>query len=161
MLGEVRVMSAGAVLLMMLAATSGAASSPRSISVRQEAKEWVVDAAAPSATGDASTRVDVHLTSRAGYHVNMEYPMAFLPSPDATVKFEGTRVALRPVSTAPCQGASQEVCSASLKVPFIPPSGGSARVAGVFAFSVCSAERCLIQKVPLSIELGASAPARR
>jgi hypothetical protein len=67
-------------------------------------------------------------------------------------------VPLRPETTTPCPGDAKQVCSASLVLPYTPPAGGSARVAGVFAFSVCTAERCLIQKVPLSIAV--PAPAR-
>ena len=151
-------MNPGATLVGALAALAGAASSPGPASARAEAQEWVVDAI-PRPAGSASA-VDLHLVSRAGYHVNMEYPMAFVPSPEATVKFQGVRVPLRPGSTAPCQGDGKEVCSVSLVLPYVPPPSGSARVAGVFAFSVCSAERCLIQKVPLSITAGLPPPAR-
>lgn len=149
-------MSAGAALAVVLAALQGAAPSPPPAPVRAEAKEWVVSAG-PRAAGAGSAAVDLQLTARAGYHVNLDYPMAFAPSPDATAVFAGARVPLRPVSTAPCQGDGKDVCSVSLVLPYAPPADGPARVAGVFAFSVCSAERCLIQKVPLS--LAAAPPA--
>lgn len=149
----------GAALVLMLATLEAAAPAPDPAPVRAEAKEWAVDASLRAA-GGASAVAEVHLVSRAGYHVNLEYPMAFLPSREATVKFQGARVPLKPVSTAPCRGDQREVCSVSLELPYTLPSSGSARVAGVLAFSVCSAERCLIQRVPLSLAAEPPGPAR-
>ncbi|HVO21062.1 MAG TPA: hypothetical protein VMU15_17505 [Anaeromyxobacter sp.] len=122
---------------------------------RAQGPEWAV-AAEPGASGGPV--VDLRVEARAGFHVNLEYPMAFSPSPSATARFQGTRVPLRPARTAACPGDGKEVCSATLELPYLPPPAGAARVAGTLAFSVCSAERCLIQKVPLSLEVASPAP---
>ena len=108
-----------------------------------------MDLQPPSVNPGKPSTVGVRVASRGGYHVNLEYPMAFRPSPESTVTFEGSRIPLRPVATSPCQGHPQESCAITLDLPFVAPAGGEGRLGGTLAFSVCSAERCLIEKVPL------------
>jgi len=139
-------MSAAAAMAAILAALPLPAPPPAP--VHAEAKEWAVEA---SPHGAGAAAIELHLTARAGYHVNLDYPAAFVPSAEGTVRFESARVPLKPSSTAPCQGKAGEVCSASFVLPYSPPAAGPVRVAGTFAFSVCTAERCLIEKVPVSV----------
>jgi hypothetical protein len=114
-----------------------------------EGDGWSVSLAPPtSRTGKPST-VSVQVNSRGGYHVNLDYPMAFRPSADSTVSFAGAHIALHPTSTLPCEGRPKESCSVTLDLPFVAPAAGEARLGGTLAFSVCSAERCLIEKVAL------------
>jgi len=146
-----RVRAATAGLLLAL----GAARADPPAGPRAEGPEWAVEAR-PGASG--SPLVDLRLEARAGFHINLEYPMAFLPSREATARFSAARVPLRPARTTPCPGDGKEVCSATLELPYGQPPAGAARVAGTLAFSVCSADRCLIQKVPLSLAVGPAVP---
>lgn len=34
--------------------------------------------------------IDLHLAARAGYHVNLDYPVAFVPSPEGTHRESAT-----------------------------------------------------------------------
>jgi hypothetical protein len=133
----------GLVLASGLAA--GADSAPAS---RAEKAEWSVRLEAPAAAGKAAIAV-LHLAARAGYHVNLEYPISFRPAPGSAA---GTaeRVALLPSSKEPCQGRPQETCAVRLELPLPAAGVAAAPVSGTLAFSVCSADRCLIEKVALS-----------
>jgi hypothetical protein len=114
---------------------------------------WSVRLAPPTSRVGKPSTVSVQVSSRGGYHVNLDYPMAFRPSAESTVTFEGARIPLRPSSTSPCEGRPKESCSVTLDLPFVAPAAGEARLDGTLAFSVCSAERCLIEKVPLGTRI--------
>jgi hypothetical protein len=92
----------------------------------------------------------LRVTARGGYHVNEEYPMSFRPAGDATAGLGGDRVALQARTRAPCGGEGGGACEVTAPLPFVPPAPGEARLSGTLAFSVCTAERCLIEKVPLA-----------
>jgi hypothetical protein len=130
----------GLVLASGLAA--GAEAGPAS---QAEKAEWSVRLEAPA--GKAAIAV-LHLAARAGFHVNLEYPISFRPAPGSAAGAE--RVALQPASKEPCQGRSQETCAVRLELPLPAAGVGAAPVSGTLAFSVCSADRCLIEKVALS-----------
>ncbi len=68
----------------------------------------------------------VEVKAGAGYHMNDEYPVTFAPE-------DGGRLQLKEQAT---------LTETSLSVP-VP------NVAGTFAFSVCSKDACLIEKVAL------------
>jgi hypothetical protein len=143
-------MSARTILLGLVAtAAVAAASEPAD---RAEGTAWVVRVGAVKAAGGAPS-VDLHLTSRAGFHVNLDYPMAFLPASESTVGFAAARVPLRPAARTPCQGDGDTTCAVVLALPFSLPVEGEPRLAGTLAFSVCSPERCLIEKVLLRATL--------
>jgi hypothetical protein len=143
-------MSAGAILLGLV--TLAASATPSPPSDHAEAAEWAVRMERaehhPGAAGGPAV-VRIHVTSRAGYHLNMEYPVGFIPAPECTAFPERGRIPLRPSSTRPCQGHPDESCSMTLDLPGIAPEKAGARVAGTLAFSVCSSESCLINKVAL------------
>lgn len=114
-----------------------------------EGAEWAVRMDRPAAGAGGAGTVELHLDSRAGFHVNLDYPTAFIPSPGSTVTFSEARVPLGPKTRTPCPGRAQESCAVTLELPYAAPEKGEVRLAGTLAFSVCSEERCLIQKVPL------------
>ncbi|MBL9037240.1 MAG: hypothetical protein JNG84_01875 [Archangium sp.] len=104
----------------------------------------------PTSAGE----VIVSIEARAGYHVNADYPVKFTTAKDATVTFASPAIPLRDVlHKTPCEKQPTEACAASAKVPFTAGAAGDAVVAGTLAFSVCSAEQCLIEKVPLRLTL--------
>jgi hypothetical protein len=119
---------------------------------RAEAAEWSVQVGGVSGQGSGA-RVELHVAARAGYHVNLEYPMAFRPGPGSTVRFTAPRVPLTPSSPTECEGRPNETCAVVLTLPLQLPEKGPAHLEGTLAFSVCSKERCAIEKVSLSATL--------
>jgi hypothetical protein len=84
------------------------------------------------------------------------YPMSFRPAPAATATFQGEKVALgEGADRTSCADPPGEACAVSAPLRFTAREAGEARVAGTVAFSVCSPERCLIEKVPLSATVAA------
>jgi hypothetical protein len=96
---------------------------------RVERPEWV-------AALDKST---VALTARAGFHINPQYPMKFSYANGAVI--ERARFTFEPCAREP-----KESCVA--RAPVIMPA--SLKIDGVLAFSVCDAERCIIEKIALT-----------
>jgi hypothetical protein len=110
---------------------------------------------AARASAQATARVVV--TARGTYHVNRDYPMSFRPDPASTATFPSEKVALgEGAARTACKDQPDEVCTVSAPLAFTAPDSGEARIAGTVAFSVCNADRCLIEKVPVS----AAVPAR-
>ncbi len=138
------------------AAPSGTSQAPTSPpSDRGGEQTWTVSLETPAARAGQTSHAVARITALAGYHVNLEYPLSFRPSPEATVEFQGARIALTPASRAPCPGGGKDTCSITAEIPFTAPRAGEARLAGTLAFSVCTADRCLIEKVTLSSAVSA------
>jgi hypothetical protein len=118
----------------------------------QEAAAWAVTLAllSPLRAGVAATAT-VQLIARAGHHINLEYPAAFRPDDRSTVTFDGARVPLAVGASSPCPGRAGETCEQTLALPFTPAKGRS-RLSGTVLFSVCTAERCLIERIALGAE---------
>jgi hypothetical protein len=118
----------------------------------QEAPAWAVTLALPSPlrAGVAATAT-FQLIARAGHHVNLEYPTAFKPDARSNVTVAGPRVALATVGTRPCPGRPGETCELTLALPFTP-GAAQRRLSGTVLFSVCTAERCLIERIALGAE---------
>jgi len=138
----------GAAFGLLLAAGLAAAadpSVPASLPVsRAEKPEWTVRLEAPGPAGHGAGVV--HLAARAGYHVNLDYPIAFRP----TAAGAPEKLALTPASKEACQGRPAETCAITLDLPASAAGPARAPTAGTLAFSVCSADRCLIEKVALT-----------
>lgn len=105
----------------------------------------------------AEAQAVARLTARPGYHVNPDYPLSFQPDPaDGGARFAHGRYALKEsVEKTACAEAASDTCAVRAKVPFVAGSAGQHVVSGIFAFSVCSPERCLIEKVPVSATFSA------
>jgi hypothetical protein len=93
------------------------------------------------------------VTAQPGFHVNPEYPVNFRPEGSESVKFSGERVALNAGTKTPCADKAEDTCKAEFPFTATPEKAGPAKVAGVIAFSVCSADKCLIEKVPVSLAI--------
>lgn len=100
---------------------------------------------------ESSAALTVKATS--GFHVNPEYPVTFKPEGFEAVKFDGERVQLSPGTRTPCAEKAEDACTVEFPLPVTPEKAGAGKVAGVFAFSVCSAQKCLIEKVPLTLAI--------
>ena len=142
-----------------LCAGLAADAAPPAAPASAEAEAWAVALELPPRLPAGAPAVAlVRLTARAGHHVNLEYPASFKPAADATVTFSGARVALAVREPAPGAGRPGETCQVALALPFTP-GAARPRLAGTVAFSVCSADRCLIERVALSA--GAAGPVAR
>lgn len=93
----------------------------------------------------------VTIASKNGFHVNPEYPVAFKPEGSQGVTFADERVRLENGTRTPCEANAEDACKVEFALPVTPEKAGTATVAGVLAFSVCSADKCLIEKVPLTL----------
>jgi hypothetical protein len=120
-------MPAGRCLLLLLLAACPRPSEPQVAPV---------DAGIPYAV-DCKPEGDkqrIEIEARAGFHLNAEYPANFKPQ-------DGGRIELNDImEKLPCPGDPSHNCAASACVP---------RVDGVVAFSICSKDTCLIEKVPV------------
>lgn len=103
---------------------------------------WL-QAVSPIAAGTPAT-VEAVLVAKPPYHTNAEYPHKFklgaappgLSYPETTVK--GMQV-------SPERGV--------LRIPVQAQSPGTATVSGALSFSVCTDERCLVEKRELALNL--------
>jgi hypothetical protein len=93
------------------------------------------------------------VVAREGFHVNPDYPVAFKPAAESTVKFGGDRVPLDDGRKTPCAAKTEDACQVDFDLPFVAGEAGSNQVRGVLAFSVCSADKCLIEKMPLTLAI--------
>jgi len=100
-------------------------------------KKEPAPAAAPYAltTARDGDGLRVEVKTSGEYHVNDEYPVSF--SPD-----DGGRLQLKDaVTKSACAGDATVHCAAAIPVP---------NAAGTLAFSVCSKDNCLIEKVAIA-----------
>jgi len=137
--------------LSLLALALAACTKPPAAAAK-EPFEVSLTARDPWAVGtESSASLTVKATS--GFHVNPEYPVTFKPEGFEAVKFTAERVQLTAGSKTPCAEKAEDACSVEFPLSVTPEKAGPARLAGVFAFSVCSAEKCLIEKVPLTLAI--------
>jgi hypothetical protein len=146
-----RLALAALALLLPVTAVRGGEPAPLPPS-RQEAPPWTValELPLPLRAGVTATAT-IRLTARAGHHVNLEYPAAFKPDASSTVTFGGPRVPLTLAASSPCPGRPGETCEVALALPFTP-GAGRGRLSGTVLFSVCTVERCLIERISLGAE---------
>jgi hypothetical protein len=109
----------------------------------------------PAWTAAEATHARVHIEARAGYHVNADYPLAFAPAEGpadrTSADFASHRVPLAPGMREACAGTGHDACTVDVLLPFTPRAGEELRVSGKVLFSVCSKDRCLIEKVPIEL----------
>lgn len=93
--------------------------------------------------------------ARNGFHINPDYPVAFRPEQIAEgIKFDRERYQLQnSAERIACSKGSEHVCELRGRVPFTAASPGDHRVTGILAFSVCNAEKCLIEKAPIDVRV--------
>ncbi len=85
-----------------------------------------------------SSAVEIQVDAKNGYHVNEKYPYKFKPAASPGVTYAS------PAFNA--DAAKLEEKRATMTVRFTPEGKGDKTVAGLFAFSLCSADQCLIEK---------------
>ncbi len=116
------------------------------------AYELNLAASGPWAAGKESNAA-VTVTAKPGFHVNPEYPVTFKHEGSEAVKFTSERVALTPGTKTPCADKAEDACKVEFPLAVTPEKTGPAKVAGIVAFSVCSADKCLIEKVPVTLAI--------
>jgi hypothetical protein len=94
-------------------------------------------------SGQAAT-VEIVLVAKAPFKVNDKYPYKFKVKEGAGLKYPGPVIK---------EGVKLEKMRAVLPVPVTPESAGKKQIAGRFDFSVCTPERCLIEKRELALAI--------
>lgn len=89
--------------------------------------------------------VEVVLTAKAPYHVNDKYPIKLKLKETPGVKYENMTLGKDAVKL--------EAMKAVLPVSFTPDGAGKRTIAGQLAFSVCTEDKCLMEKRDLALEV--------
>jgi hypothetical protein len=97
------------------------------------------DAYEAGKAGDATITID----AKAPFHVNDKYPYKFKLKESAGLKF--------PSPVVGKDAAKLEKMRVTMPVGFVAESAGKHTLAGVLSFSVCTDEKCLIEKRDLSL----------
>lgn len=102
---------------------------------------WL-EGSSPVPSGPA--QLQAVLVAKPPYHVNAEYPHKFTFSePPAGLEYPEKIV--RGMQVTPERGA--------LRLPVVAKSAGPSTVSGTLSFSVCTEERCLVEKRELQVAL--------
>lgn len=103
----------------------------------------------PSGSYEAGkpAQAQIVLDAKAPFHVNDKYPYKFKPKEQAGLSF--------PSPVVGKDNVKLETARATMTVPFTVQSAGKHTLAGQFSFSVCTDDKCLIEKRDLSLVLEA------
>lgn len=88
---------------------------------------------------------EIVLNAKPPYHVNDKYPYKFKIKEAPGLKFANLVVAKDAVKLEPAR--------ATVPVAFTPESAGKHTVAGQLSFSVCTDDKCMIEKRDLALEI--------
>ena len=160
---QVLQLSAALVLLSLLAISLAACErKPSSTSdgtppiAQSKGDEFAVSASVegPLSAGSEAAFL-ARVEARKGFHINAEYPVSFRPSTGSEgIRFERERYPLQEsAERVPCAKEAKDACELRARVPFTAAAPGDHRVGGILAFSVCSEEKCLIEKAPLEVHV--------
>jgi hypothetical protein len=105
-----------------------------------------MEAKGPFAAGKPAA-VNVVLTAKGPHHVNQEYPHK--------LKLKATDGITYPQAVIGRDAMRISNTQAEFSVPLTPSRSGKLTVGGDFAFSLCTADRCLIEKRALALEIQA------
>jgi hypothetical protein len=89
--------------------------------------------------------VEIVLTAKAPYHVNDKYPIKLKLKETPGVKYDNLTIGKDAVKLEPMK--------AVMPVSFTPDGAGKRTVAGQFAFSVCTEDKCLMEKRDLVLDV--------
>ena len=106
--------------------------------------------ASGSYTAGKKGEATIELLSLGPYKVNDKYPYKFKIKQSDGLKLDNKVIAKDSVKL--------EKTRAVMLVPFTPESAGKKTLAGQFAFSVCTDDRCLIEKRDLKLAFDVAAP---
>lgn len=89
--------------------------------------------------------LEVVLVAKAPYHVNDKYPIKLKLKETPGVKYDNLVIGKDAVKL--------EATKAVMPVSFTPDAPGKRTVAGQFAFSVCTDDKCLMEKRELALDV--------
>lgn len=89
--------------------------------------------------------VAVRLNAKGPHHINQEYPHK--------LKLKATDGVTYAQAVIGRDAMKIDNSQAQFSVPFTPNRSGKITVGGEFAFSLCTADRCLMEKRPLSLDI--------
>jgi hypothetical protein len=114
---------------------------------------WRVQVSAPkTAKVGAHGLMEVTVETRAGYHLNDDYPLNFKPAGTAQVTFDAAKIEKANATLSPCNGG-EHACRAKVPVGFSAKTDGTLKLTGTLAFSACNDANCLIEKIPVSADV--------
>jgi hypothetical protein len=114
---------------------------------KESAFQLVLTAPSKVEVGKAAVFTIV-LTAQGGYKVNEEYPIKF--------QFSESKGVSPAKQTVTKDDVRLEKTQATMPLTVTIPTPGKHEVSGKFSFSVCTDERCLIEKRDLRVEVNAS-----
>jgi hypothetical protein len=91
----------------------------------------------------APGEAEIVLVALGTYKVNQEYPIKYTLENSVGVDY--------PVSVVKRDRAKVEHARATMTVPFVPRAAGDQRIVGEFAFSVCTDQKCVLEKQALGV----------
>lgn len=91
---------------------------------------------------------EILLTAKEPFHVNDKYPYKFKAKEGPGLKFAA------PVTNK--DAVKLETMKATMTLGFTPEGAGKHTLAGQFSFSVCTDDKCLIEKRDLALEITAN-----
>jgi hypothetical protein len=94
-----------------------------------------------SYTLNQAANLELVLTAEEPYKCNEQYPYRFNATPGAGVTF----------ATNPVRSMNVGKQRSTMSIPFTPTAPGNQTVTGELSFSVCTEDKCLIEKQSLSI----------
>lgn len=89
--------------------------------------------------------VVLQLRAKEPHHINQEYPHK--------LKLKATEGLTFPQSVLGKDAMKIATMSAELSVPFTPSKSGAFSIGGDFAFSLCTSDRCLMEKRALAVAI--------
>lgn len=114
--------------------------------VAEGAFELKIRGAGPFEVGKPAT-AEVVLLAKAPFHVNDKYPYKFKLKEAAGLSF--------PAPVVGKDAVKLETQTATMSVPFSAKNAGKHTLSGQFSFSVCTDDKCLIEKRDLALDLEA------
>lgn len=117
---------------------------PAQAAYHESAFDVVIRPMPPFAAGKPGV-VEVELAAKGDYHMNDTYPYRF-----KTHAAEGVAYG---AATYSKDAMKLEATKGTMRLEVTPASPGEKSVSGLFLFSVCSAERCLVEKRELTAKL--------
>jgi hypothetical protein len=127
------------------AASAAAEAAPAAAKVTDAAFELSLDAPKTSLKAGQAGTVEVVLVAKAPYHVNDKYPIKLKLKETPGIKYASLVVGK--------EAAKVEQMKAVMPVSFTPDAAGKRNVAGQLAFSVCTEDKCLMEKRDLALEI--------
>jgi hypothetical protein len=127
------------------AVPEAAAAATGSAKFSDAAFELSLEAPKASVKAGQAGALEVVLTAKAPFHVNDKYPIKLKLKETPGVKYENLTIGKDAVKL--------EAMKAVMPVSFTPDGAGKRTVAGQFAFSVCTEDKCLMEKRDLLLDV--------